>query len=141
MFSYPDAHRYRVGPNYFQLPPNRPINCVYAPYVRDGPGTMNGNYGADPDYVGSQVCPVTTSKRVQMPVHELWSGHVSAFATQLDKERDFWQAKELWQIICNEPQGKERFLSNILPTLAGLPPKLESDVLGMRRSTTEEALY
>ena len=24
LFSYPDTHRYRIGPNYAQLPPNRP---------------------------------------------------------------------------------------------------------------------
>ncbi|KAF2873802.1 catalase-like domain-containing protein [Massariosphaeria phaeospora] len=43
MFSYPDAARYRVGPNYQQLPPNR-AKYVYSPYQRDGPATINGNY-------------------------------------------------------------------------------------------------
>lgn len=130
MFSYPDAHRYRVGPNYFQLPPNRPVNCVYAPYVRDGPATSNGNYGPDPDYVGSELCPVSTSKRVQMPNHEMWSGHVQSFATELDDDRDFWQARELWQIICKEEGAKDQFLHNILPTLTDVPEKLKSQVLG-----------
>ena len=34
MFAYPDAQRYRLGSNYAQLPPNRPIAPVYAPYIR-----------------------------------------------------------------------------------------------------------
>lgn len=49
MFSYPDAARYRVGPNYQQLPCNRPLS-VYSPYQRDGPMRLDGNYGSDPDY-------------------------------------------------------------------------------------------
>lgn len=132
MFSYPDAHRYRVGPNYFQLPPNRPTNPVYAPYVRDGPGTMNGNYGSDPDYVFSELRPVAESKRVQMPTHELWSGRVTAFSTSVTDE-DFVQARTLWHIICKEPHGKEQLLHNILPTLGDIPDKLKQEVLSKSR--------
>lgn len=129
MFSYPDAHRYRVGPNYFQLPPNRPINPVYSPYVRDGPGTMNGNYGGDPDYVFSELHPVKVSKRVALPTHEAYAGHVTAFATSMTDD-DFKQARQLWKIICHEKNGKEQFLHNILPTLADIPDKLKAEVLG-----------
>jgi catalase len=35
MFSYPDAHRYRIGTNYLQLPINRPIAEVHS-YNKDG---------------------------------------------------------------------------------------------------------
>lgn len=128
MFSYPDAHRYRVGPNYFQLPPNRPTNTVYAPYVRDGPGTMNGNYGSDPDYVFSELRPVSQSKRVQIPLQEHWDGKVSSFATKLT-DNDFVQARQLWQIICKEENGKEHFLHNIVPTLQDIPATLRKEVL------------
>ncbi|UKZ83251.1 hypothetical protein TrVFT333_011058 [Trichoderma virens FT-333] len=128
MFSYPDAHRYRVGPNYFQLPPNRPTNKVYAPYVRDGPGTMNGNYGSDPDYVFSELRPVAQSARAQMPLHEHWAGQVTPFATSLT-DKDFEQARKLWEIICKEPNGKEQLLHNILPTLVDIPESLRKEVL------------
>jgi catalase len=59
MFSYPDAARYRVGPNYQQLPNNRPVSKVYSPYERDGPSRIDGNYGGDPNYDRSKyVSPV-----------------------------------------------------------------------------------
>ncbi|KAI5460161.1 catalase [Mariannaea sp. PMI_226] len=128
MFSYPDAHRYRVGPNYFQLPPNRPQNPVYAPYIRDGPGTMNGNYDGDPDYVFSGLRPVEMSKRVQVPTHERWSGSVTAFATSVT-DKDFEQPRKLWQIICKEKDGEKQFLDNITPTLEDIPEKLQLEVL------------
>lgn len=139
MFSYPDAHRYRVGPNYFQLPPNRPFNKPYAPYVRDGPGTMNGNYGGDPDYVFSELRPVNISRRVQMPTHELYSGHVGAFATSLT-DKDFVQARQLWHIMRNEPDASAEFVQNILPTLKDIPEKLEKQVLGKSRFLCERTM-
>lgn len=128
IFSYPDAHRYRVGPNYFQIPSNKPINKVYAPYVRDGTGTMNGNYGPDPDYLYSELRPLTLSKRVRIPTHEEYSGHVTAFSTSLT-DKDFEQPRALWQIICKEENGKEQFLRNIMPTLQDVPEKLQQQVL------------
>lgn len=129
MFSYPDAHRYRVGPNYFQLPPNRPHNPVYAPYVRDGPGTMNGNYGGDPDYVFSELRPMTFSKRVTMPTHEQFAGQVTSFATSVT-DKDFEQARDLWHIIEKEDGGKDRFLHSIVPTLEDIPKNLQNEVIG-----------
>ena len=35
LFSYPDTHRYRIGPNYLQLPVNQPKNEVHS-YNKDG---------------------------------------------------------------------------------------------------------
>ncbi|AZS85311.1 catalase [Streptomyces griseoviridis] len=35
LFSYPDTHRYRIGANYTQLPPNRPHSPVNS-YAKDG---------------------------------------------------------------------------------------------------------
>ncbi|MBS7701176.1 MULTISPECIES: catalase [unclassified Chelatococcus] len=36
VFSYADAHRYRIGPNYNELPVNRPVSEVHS-YSKDGP--------------------------------------------------------------------------------------------------------
>jgi len=52
LFSYPDTHRHRLGVNYQQIP----INCPYAVKGgvhnnhRDGPATVNGNQGSEPNY-------------------------------------------------------------------------------------------
>ena len=65
LFSYPDTHRYRIGPNYLQLPVNRP-QCpvhsynkdgamryenpgdpVYAPNTAGGPAADEARYGED----------------------------------------------------------------------------------------------
>jgi catalase len=48
LMSYADAHRYRVGNNYHQLPVNRP-RCPAKNYQRDGFMT-HGEYGGAPNY-------------------------------------------------------------------------------------------
>ncbi|MGK5629012.1 catalase [Streptomyces sp. URMC 123] len=65
LFSYPDTHRYRIGTNYAQLPPNRPrvevrsyakdgamryeanrVGAVYAPNSHGGPAADTAAYGS-----------------------------------------------------------------------------------------------
>ncbi|KAG4423220.1 hypothetical protein IFR04_003586 [Cadophora malorum] len=121
MFSYPDAARYRLGANYQQLPPNLSLNPVYSPYQRDGAGTINGNYGSDPDYVQSEFEPMAF-RNGAVPVHMQWSGKVQSFATGVT-DKDFEQPRELWAIICRE--GAEgQFLDNLVPTLLDVVPDL-----------------
>ncbi len=50
LFSYPDTHRYRIGPNYAQLPPNRPRVPVRS-YAKDGPMRY------EPNRVGAPYAP------------------------------------------------------------------------------------
>ncbi|MGH9103551.1 MAG: catalase [Acidimicrobiales bacterium] len=47
LFSYPDTHRYRIGPNYLQLPVNQPLVDVHS-YNKDG--AMRYRAGSDPVY-------------------------------------------------------------------------------------------
>lgn len=96
---------------------------------------MNGNYGGDPDYVYSELRPVSQSNRIQLPVHEMWTGHVTCFATSLT-DKDFEQPRKLWEIICKEPNGKEQLLHNIIPTLRDIPNNLKKEVLGQSKLPT-----
>lgn len=49
ILAYPDAHRYRLGVNYEQLPVNRPIVPVHN-HQRDGIMRADGNGGDSPNY-------------------------------------------------------------------------------------------
>jgi catalase len=48
LFSYPDTHRYRIGPNYLQLPINRPKSEIHS-YNKDG-AMRYEHAGAQPVY-------------------------------------------------------------------------------------------
>jgi len=122
MFSYPDAARYRVGANYQQLPSNKPLSQVYSPYQRDGAGTLNGNYGGDPDYVRSDFRKMAFRPHSAVQGHQEWNGRLQSYATVVT-DKDFEQSRELWHIISNEEGGKEQFLENITPSLAQIVPE------------------
>jgi len=49
LFAYNDAHRYRIGSNYAQLPVNAP-KCPFHNNQRDGSMRFDGNFGAAPNY-------------------------------------------------------------------------------------------
>ncbi|KAH0287277.1 catalase-domain-containing protein [Aureobasidium namibiae CBS 147.97] len=117
MFSYPDAARYRLGPNYQQLPCNKPISQVYSPYQRDGPGRMDGNYGADPDYVRSSYTKLAHGSH-ELATHEQWVGKVVSASTEVT-DKDFEQSRLLWQTMLKEDGGRENFLKNLCPHLGG----------------------
>lgn len=115
MFSYPDAARYRLGPNYQQIPCNKPISQVYSPYQRDGPGRMDGNYGADPDYVRSSYVKLGHGSH-ELATHEQWVRKVVSASTDVT-DKDFEQPRELWQTMLKEEGGRENFLKNLCPHL------------------------
>ncbi|KAK7178313.1 catalase [Paraphaeosphaeria sporulosa] len=108
MFSYPDAARYRVGPNYQQLPCNK-AKYVYTPFQRDGPARIDGNYGSDPNYVRSSFLQAE-SKEVDV-AHDEWVGKVALWQSEVSDE-DFVQARELWKIFLE--QGNDQVFIHTL---------------------------
>lgn len=128
MFSYPDAARYRVGPNYQQLPVNRPISKVYAPYQRDGPATINGNYGADPDYIRSEFIHLRKPRMVKDIQHDEWVGRVTAYTSEVEDD-DYEQARMLWEIMGKEGQQQD-LLNNVAKDLGNCIEGIRKDAVG-----------
>ncbi|MBO3745781.1 catalase [Streptosporangiaceae bacterium NEAU-GS5] len=100
LFSYPDTHRYRIGPNYLQLPVNAPRNAVHS-YNFDGP--MAYRNMPDPVYA-----PNSAGGPVADPA--LWAGdtyHVAGdimrSANSLHRDDDdFVQPRALWENVLSE---------------------------------------
>jgi len=68
LFSYPDTHRHRLGANYDQIPINCPYRARVAHYQRDGPATVNGNFGSAPVYEPNTLGgPVEDPTKKQAP--------------------------------------------------------------------------
>lgn len=123
MFSYPDAHRYRIGTNYLQLPVNQPKAEVHS-YNKDGSMRYrhNGNQPvyAPNSYGGPQADP-------ERYADGGWytSGEIMRSAYTLHAEdNDFGQAGTLYRkvlsatdrdhlvsnIVSHMSQGVERFI-------------------------------
>lgn len=115
MFSYPDAARYRLGPNYQQLPCNRPLSNVYNPYQRDGPGSINGNCGAEPDYLGSQFRKLGKSRYPHDIAHGNWVGQVVDYSSEVDED-DFEQSRMLWKLM-GDKNEQQTLIENVVGNL------------------------
>src|ERR1700761_4579184 len=122
MFAYPDAARYRLGVNYQQLPCNRPVSQVYAPYQRDGAFRYTSNYGGDPNYVRSSLKKIEFKATVATQTHEEWVGNVSAFTSQVTED-DFVQAAALWEIF-GKNGTQNNFIHNVSQSLHGVLPQV-----------------
>jgi catalase len=110
LFSYPDTHRYRIGPNYLQLPVNRPRSAVRS-YNKDG--AMRYDNPADPVYA-----PNSFGGPAADP--ELWRGsdyHVageivrSAYTLHAQDD-DFGQPRALWDAVMSDTD-RDHLVANI----------------------------
>ncbi|KAN0066517.1 hypothetical protein ACQY0O_000611 [Thecaphora frezii] len=106
LFSYPDAHRHRVGVNYQQLPVNQP-NPEHKPvnFQRDGSMAFY-NQGPRPNYISSIKPPKFLQRAVDIDaVHGDYEGNAISFLSGVSEE-DFVQPRELWRKVFSEEDRK-----------------------------------
>jgi len=70
ILAYPDAHRYRLGANFEQIPVNRPI-CPVHNHQRDGFMNVNGNSGDSPNYYPNSFDNIVADKNYKEPAMKL----------------------------------------------------------------------
>ncbi|MED7949464.1 catalase [Kitasatospora sp. NPDC058406] len=119
IFSYPDTHRYRIGPNYAQLPPNRPHVPVHS-YAKDGPMRFDPARTAAPYAPNSKGGPAADPKVYDDPSAG-WqtSGDMVREAYSLHAEDDDWgQAGTMVRKVLDDAE-RDRLVSNIVGHLKG----------------------
>ncbi|WP_291378630.1 catalase [Demequina sp.] len=113
IFSYADAHRYRVGTNHAQLPVNAPHSQVHS-YSKDG--TMRSAYrdASEPVYAPNSVGgPAADPARANTGAGWESDGEMSRVAATLHAEDDdFGQAGTLYRDVMDDA-AKERLVGNI----------------------------
>jgi catalase len=117
MFAYPDSHRYRIGPNYLQLPVNAPLTPVHS-YNKDG--SMRYRHDGDrPVYAPNSFGGPKASPRYQEPG---WSVDGEIVRTAYSRRRDdddFGQAGSMYRKVLDEA-ARERLVANISNHLSGI---------------------
>jgi catalase len=96
-FAYSDTQRYRVGPNYLQLPVNRPVVDVA---TNQGGGQMS--YGSDPrgasphvNYEPSSVAGLTVAEPGGAPYEPFVSGRLTR--ATIERTNDYGQVGRRWR--------------------------------------------
>ncbi|EDY42755.1 catalase [Streptomyces sp. SPB074] len=113
LFSYADTHRYRVGTNYTQLPPNRAVNEVRS-YAKDGAMRQFEPNVARPYAPNSYGGPSADEERWNRPAGWLVdSAEIvrSAYTLHQDDD-DFSQPGALVRDVMDDAQ-RERLVGNV----------------------------
>ena len=116
IFSYPDAHRYRVGTNYAMLPVNRPIVEVNT-YNTDGSMNCEIKESTDAYYEPNSFDGAFEDESFKEPAVEV--GDVADRYNHRDGNDDFSQPRALFELM-NDNQ-KEQLFSNIAEAMGGVP--------------------
>lgn len=118
IFSYADAHRYRLGTHYEALPVNRPKSPM-AHYHKDGPMRFFRNDSGNPDAYyepNSFGGPVENPAVAEPPLRI--SGDADRY-NHRDGNDDYTQPGNLFRLFNDEQ--KARLFSNIAEAMAGVP--------------------
>jgi catalase len=126
IFSYADAHRYRLGTHYEQIPVNRP-QCPVHHYHKDGAmNVMGGLQSGNPDayYEPNSVNGPAESPAAKEPPLKI-SGDADRFGQkggagqQVD---DFTQVRALFNLF--DAGQKARLFANIAAAMGGVPAEI-----------------
>jgi catalase len=120
LFSYPDTHRHRLGPNYANLPVNQPVGLLskveskHGNYQRDGPMQTTANGGGGPNYFPNSFGGPVPSKK----------GELSRYSLQGDVVRDetgdqdnFSQCRTFFTTVLSEAE-RDRLTTNVASHIA-----------------------
>jgi catalase len=112
MFSYPDAHRYRIGTNYLQLPINRPRVPVHS-YNKDG--QMRYEHAGDQAvYAPSSRGGPRADPRFAEPGWDVAGGGLVRSPYELhDDDDDFGQAGTLWRDVMTDTD-RDHLVTNVV---------------------------
>ena len=125
LLSYPDAHRYRLGANYEQIPVNK---CPYAVsnHQRDGHMRIDGNGGKDPNYFPNSFDNIVEDKSYKEPPTQLDDTTADHYDRNAAGEDDHYsQAAALFRKVMNEEE-RSRCVQNFVGAMKGISgPKRE----------------
>ncbi|CAM5421240.1 catalase [Streptomyces abikoensis] len=112
LFSYPDTHRYRIGPNYAQLPPNRAHSAVRS-YAKDGAMRYEPSQVARPYAPNSYGGPAADTQRFGDVAGWHAAGEMVREAYKLHREDDDWgQAGTMVRKVLDDA-ARDRLVSNV----------------------------
>ncbi len=105
LLSYPDAHRYRLGVNYEQIPVNK---CPYmvANYQRDGHLRVDGNGESAPNYFPNSFDDMIVDKTYREPSVELDSNLADWYDRNASGNDDHYtKPGDLYRKAMNDDEG------------------------------------
>jgi len=125
VFSYADAHRYRLGVNHDSLPANRP-RCPVHTYHRDGFMRADENGGGSVNYEPNSFAGPQQSPAYREPPLRI-SGDADRYDHRAGND-DYSQAGALFRLMT--PDQRDQLFGNIAAAMAGVPEFIQLRQIG-----------
>ena len=119
IFSYADAHRYRVGINHHQLPVNKPRFPVHT-YHADGSMRLSGHSNPNAYYEPNTVGGPAQAEQYREPPLKI-SGDADRY-NHRDGNDDYRQPGDLFRLMTADQ--KQQLISNIKAAMDGVPVEI-----------------
>jgi catalase len=118
IFSYADAHRYRLGTHYEALPVNAP-RCPVHHYHKDGPMRFFRNDTGNPDayYEPNSFNGPAQSEALREPPLKI-SGDANRYNHRVGND-DYSQPRALFRLLSHAE--RERLMDNVGAAMQGVP--------------------
>lgn len=119
LLSYPDAHRYRLGANYEQIPVNK---CPYmvANYERDGMMRVDGNGEDSPNYFPNSFDNVEVDQSYKEPPMQLQSNVADWYDRNGANDNDHYTQPGLLFTKAMNDYDRHNLVSNIVGAMSGI---------------------
>jgi catalase len=128
-FSYSDTQRYRVGPNYLQLPVNQAKNAKVSTNQRDGQMAYFVDGAGENKHVNYEPSVQGGLTEADGPVHDEVGPVISGRLTRkrIARTNDYKQAAERW--ILSEDWEKDDMVANLGGDLATVPRHIQERMM------------
>lgn len=128
ILAYPDAHRYRLGANYEQIPVNRPIVPVHN-HERDGFMSVEGNSGSAPNYFPNSFDEIVANMIYKEASMKLDSTIADTYNRNENDDDYFTQPGTLFRKVMTD-QEKQNTIKNLVGAMSGITgPKRKEIIL------------
>ena len=119
LLSYPDAHRYRLGVNYEQIPVNK-CPFMVANYERDGAMRVDGNGESEPNYFPNSFDDVYVDESYKEPALELDSNIADHYDRNAPGDNDHYTQPGLLFNKAMNDYDRHNLVSNIVGAMSGI---------------------
>ncbi|KAH3007302.1 hypothetical protein KXV73_008614 [Aspergillus fumigatus] len=119
MFAYPDAQRYRLGPNHHKIPVNQ-CPMTFNPTLRDGTGTFDANYGSLPGYVSESQGVNFARPQEHDPKFNAWLSQLSSRPWMQTNENDYKFPRDFYNALpeFRSQEFQDKMVENIIASVA-----------------------
>lgn len=128
LLSYPDAHRYRLGANYEQIPVNK-CPFMVANYQRDGFMRVDGNGEDNPNYFPNSFDDIYVDESYKEPGMKLDSDYADWYDRNSPGEDDHYTQAGWLFTKAMDDQARMNLISNIVGHMSGITGPKKDEII------------